>query len=611
MKGMRKILSWLLILALCISIIPINFAYAESGDQVITFFHINDSHGRMIKSESDKIIGIDTIASIKASVPGSLLLDCGDTFHGLPFVTVNKGADAVALMNLAGFDYMVPGNHDFNYGYKRLLELRDLAEFTMLSANIVDEDDDAIFENCDIIEIDGVKVGLFGLTSEETTYKTNPVNVEGIEFLNPVDVAIESVEYLQSEGCTVIVCLAHIGLDDSSDPTSLDIAAIDGIDVIFDGHSHSKPEDTGFFENGTLIVSTYQYENNVGRVDLALNDDGTVSEATASYIDYAGAQAYEPVPAVTEAINEIKAAQDILLSAVIGETGVELSANRAPGVRTQEMPLGNLAADALRIGTGADIALTNGGGIRETIKVGTVTKKDAVAVFPFGNFGVTKKITPAVLKAALENGVSKIILNEDGTIGGADGRFPQISGFSFKYDPTMPAGSRVYQIVLDNGTELDLADSKTELILASNDFTFAGGDEYTMLKGLPLVGEFGAMDELFANYISKLGVLGDIELGRITLEVQTPSVPEPEVIPEPEPVPTPEPEVVPEPAPEVKPAPEPEPEVIYYTVVKGDNLTKIAKKYDLKWRDIYNANKSKIKNPNLIYPGQVFVIPSK
>ncbi|MGL5086631.1 MAG: metallophosphoesterase, partial [Clostridium sp.] len=173
----------------------------------LTILHTNDTHGR-VKADSS-VIGIDTIAAIKKSTPNSLLVDAGDTLHGLPFATMNKGADIVELMKMSGYDLMAPGNHDFNYGYERLVELRNLANsgtngFDIISAN-VNKGDSTLLNANSVKVIDGVKVGFFGVTTPETEYKTNPNNVKGIDFKDPIETAVKQVQSLKAQGADISI----------------------------------------------------------------------------------------------------------------------------------------------------------------------------------------------------------------------------------------------------------------------------------------------------------------------------------------------------------------------------------------------------------------------
>jgi len=486
MKKTRIAIVLTLVLGLFLTVASVAYA----ADKEITILHTNDMHGRFVEDAS--IIGIDTIADIKANTPNALLVDAGDALHGLPFVTLNQGKDAVALMNIAGYDLFTPGNHDFNYGYQTLLDLAKLADFDVLSAN-VKKDGSPIFNATVVKEIDGVKIGFFGLSTPETLYKTNPLNVAGLIFDDPVACAKAAVADLQSQNVDLIVALSHLGTDDASEETSIKVAnAVPGIDIIIDGHSHSQYNE-GLLVGDTLIASAKEYESFVGVVVIGFDGDNKVVEKSASLIDKeTAAEKYAPDENVKAKIAEIEAKQSEVLDVVVASIGYSLSSAREPGVRTQEMPLGNLVADAMKAGASAQIALTNGGGLRADVKEGEITVRDVIAVLPFGNYGVTKYVTPAQLKSLLENGVN--------SAPAAVGKFPQIAGFTFAYNPDLAPGSRVTEIVI-GGQAVSLTDTTTKFLLVTNDFMAVGGDEYTALESIKTENEFNALDEMLLSYI--------------------------------------------------------------------------------------------------------------
>jgi 2',3'-cyclic-nucleotide 2'-phosphodiesterase (5'-nucleotidase family) len=416
-------------------------------------------------------------------------------------------------MNIAGYDLFTPGNHDFNYGYEELLDLAKLADFTVLSAN-VKKGGQPIFAATTVKEIDGVKIGFFGLSTPETLYKTNPLNVAGLTFDDVVACARTAVADLQSQGVDLIVALSHLGTDDASEDTSIKVAkAVAGIDIIIDGHSHSR-YDEGLLVGDTLIASAKEYENFIGCVTIGFDAANQVVEKQAALIGAEEAAGkYSPVKAVTDKIAALEAEQGKILDVVVAKLGYSLSSARDPGVRTQEMPLGNMAADALLDGTGAQIALTNGGGLRADLKEGDITVRDIIAVLPFGNYGVTKYVTPVQLKAILENGVD--------SAPAAVGKFPQIAGFTFTYNAGAPAGNRVTAISI-GGTPVSLTDATTRFLMATNDFMAVGGDEYTTFASIPTENEFNALDEMLLRYIKANPdkVYAQAE-GRITVAVVT------------------------------------------------------------------------------------------
>ena len=490
----------------------------------ITIFHTNDTHGR-VKGDS-KIIGIDKISSIKKAKSNSMLVEAGDTLHGLPFATMNKGADIIELMKEAGYDLMVPGNHDFNYGYERLLELSKIAKtgdksFDIISSNVTKENKTILDSNY-IENIDGIKVGFFGLTTEETTYKTNPNNVKGIDFKDTTETAKEQVKELEDKGADVVIALAHVGTDKSSETTSEDIAReVKGIDVIIDGHSHSKFENGFNGENDTLIVSTGEYEANLGELTLTVDKNSKeLVNKNARLINNEEASKYNPDENVKSKIEEIDESQNVILSQKVGETSTKLDGERE-NVRTSETNLGNLITDAMINETGAEIAITNGGGIRSSIKEGTITKGDVISVLPFGNFIVTKKLKGSEIKDVLEHGVKDAPE--------AAGQFTHVSGVTFKFDPEKEALKRVHSVKV-NGEKIDM---DKEYLVATNDFIAAGGDGYPHFGNSKTENEFKALDEALAQYIQKIGKVDYKVEGRIVREKATEEKPEvPEEKPE-------------------------------------------------------------------------------
>jgi 2',3'-cyclic-nucleotide 2'-phosphodiesterase (5'-nucleotidase family)/uncharacterized protein YjdB len=535
-KRFNVVVSLLLILFL---VLPFsNFAHAATADgdgvKHITIFHTNDMHGRLVSSSS--VIGINYIAAMKKSVPGSLLIDAGDATQGLPFANISKGADVIRLMNEAGYDGMTLGNHEFDFGLDQAISNVKLAQFPMVSANtyyngnLLLKDKQPGSNGADFIKtVDGVKIGFFGITTQETAYKTNPNNIKGVTFADPIETSKNEVAKLKNDGAQVIVGIMHIGNDSSSDPTSEKIAqSVSGINVIVDGHSHTK-ENT--VVNNTLIAQTGSYNSNVGKIDITVTNN-TVTGATESLINPAKAVSdFTPDPTVTTLVNQINDSQKSFFQSIVGRTKTALwggTVNATSVARLGEINLGNLIADSMIFGAQSQvkgtkfaglpiIALENGGGVRDSIPTGYINKGQVIGVLPFGNILTLKVVTPKILFETLENGVSKIGVDpKTGIVSGPDGRFPQIAGMKFEYDPSQPAsntdkskgdlvtGSRVQKITLDNGTVLDRNDNTTEIVLASNDFEIAGGDGYTMLGSLKNIGEGDPLDVLFEKYITKL-----------------------------------------------------------------------------------------------------------
>ncbi|MCA0985523.1 5'-nucleotidase C-terminal domain-containing protein [Halobacillus yeomjeoni] len=458
----------------------------------ITILHTNDSHGRVFEGKYDGM-GFSKLATLakqkQAENPNTLLLDAGDTFHGTPFATLEKGESIVEIMNHLDYDGMAAGNHDFNYGQDRLLELADLSEFPVISANVRYQDsNNQLLPTHFIQEVDGVKIGVFGLTTPETTYKTNPKNIEGLAFTDIVEEGKAMVKELQSQNVDLVIALTHLGTDASSTETSIKLAEnVDGIDLIVDGHSHTVDN---INKNGgeTLIVSAGEYTKNLGIVELEFDSSKKLISKEASRVTKEEASDIVKDSETESVINKIKKEQDQIMSEVVGKSNVILNGERNY-VRTGETNLGNLITNAMLAESDADVAITNGGGIRASIDTGEITLGEIINVSPFGNYLVTKKMSGKTIKEALEHGVSDYPATK--------GAFPHVAGMSFSIDPKAEAGQRVKDLMIQ-GEDVQLDKVYT---VATNDFLAAGGDDYGMFVDTELVNEYDALEEIMKSYI--------------------------------------------------------------------------------------------------------------
>lgn len=501
----KKTISLLLSLALVIPMAtPMTSAEAATPTKVshINIVHTNDMHGFFVEGSSDGMgaAKVQTVIDmVKAANPNTLVLDAGDAVQGNPLVTLNKGENGIKVLNALKYDAMAIGNHEFDYGAAKLNELKSKANFPMLAANIKTADGKLFAKDNMIKTIDGVKVGIFGLSTPETVYKSHPDNTKGLIFEDPLKTAKAQVAALKKQGAEVIICLAHLG--DEGDLTSAYVAKGEpGIDVIIDGHSHSTyPE--GVKANGVLIASTGEKTKNVGIIDLTVVN-GKVKTKKAGLFTKAASATLTPNPAVATLVTELNKANESILSEVVATSPVELVGERAKA-RTGETNLGNLITAAFMDISKADLALVNGGGIRASIKAGQVTKKDIVTVLPFGNTVRVIEVTGADIKAALENGIDTYPVEK--------GAFPHIAGMTVTFDSKQPAGKRVVSVKVGD-QDLDL--TKTYK-LVTNDFLAAGGDGYTMFKGKKVVAEYGAMDEVLIQYMNTKGFDAAKTTGRI------------------------------------------------------------------------------------------------
>ena len=501
----------------------------NSGTDIV-IYHTNDMHGAVTYDAGSKCIGLDRVAAIKKETPGSILVDAGDATQGLPFASLTQGADVIDVMDAAGYDVMAAGNHEFDYGTEQFLANAARASFPILAANVY-KDGHPLLESgasngCHvIIERDGKKIGFFGLTTAKTATATNPGGIAGVEFKDEIKAAKREIDELTAAGADVIVAVAHLGeytnvpCDSSKLAEAMTDAYQDQLDVIIDGHSHTLEEKT---VNGVFIAQTGTALNRLGKIILHFDGSGNVT-VSGNMLSYDDMLAVTPDAGVTAKIDAVNNSRQELLAKELCQVTNTLWGGYVDGIaepRIVETNLGNFTADAYRdaaqafLDTAAGmeayrsnpvIGMENGGGIRASFANGTLTKGDLVSAFPFSNTLMMKQITPAVLYEILEVSVSSITGQDSGTgllSGQPSGGFLQVSGIRFTYDPSAQAGRKIKEVYLDgSGTPLQKDDAATQMMLVSNNFVMNGGNDYTMLAALPLVGEIGGELETVEAYV--------------------------------------------------------------------------------------------------------------
>ena len=544
----KKLICLLLSLAMALGLaLP---ALAEGGalEGKLVILHTNDIHGHAVSD--DGVWGYAAIAQVRKDLEAQgadvLLLDAGDASQGTPLVNLDYGKTAFEFMNAAGYDAMVPGNHELDWGIDNLLQNAEVAEFPVLAANITDKiSGETKFEDHVIFEKGNFKVGVFGLDTPEAMTKTHPDKVRGITFAAEEALyacAQAQVDALKEAGCNLIVCVGHLGVDDESTGNrSIDVIAnTTGIDLFIDGHSHTvidggKEVDTKAEGVKTLLVSTGEYFGNIGYVVF----DGEKLTAKLWKCDSnLLSDMYKPCDAeVAAVVNARNDAVEAQLSAAFAKTEVDLDGNKAPGVRTQETNLGDFAADAIlwsaqqSQGDQVVAALTNGGGIRASIKAGDITMKDMKTIFPFGNQVSVLTVTGAELLEALE---AATFSTPD-----AVGAFPQVAGIVFTIDTTVPyeKGEQypdsTYYAPKNPGARVTIEtvggqpfDKDALYTIATNDFTAAGGDTYYAFKYANATAGYKtgvALEDALVNYVQQElgGVVGQQYAqpqGRITIK---------------------------------------------------------------------------------------------
>ena len=537
---MRKFLSVLLAFAMMLSLGVTTLAAEDTavdttaveqtyaGKTVI--LHSNDVHGA--------ITGYACIAALKTDYESRgaavILVDAGDYRQGTTNVSTTKGADAVAMMNAAGYDVVTIGNHELDYGYEQLMDNMSKAEFKVVCADVFDADGTTIFDaNYTYTTKSGVKVGFFGLLTPEAQTKANPALIKGLTFAIDDLWAVSQKQIDALADADVVICLSHLGVDNETKPyTSYDLwNNTKGIDMIIDGHSHTvmtkgdknepiQSTGTAFANIGVIVIDDASKKIESNEL-VAVTDTMAKDEAVAA--------------AAEKIIDRVKAEYDVKFAV----SKVELNGAKAPnGNRDSETNNGDLITDAmvwqvlqnkdgLTVNEDHVVAITNGGGIRAAIKPGDVTKNDINTVLPFGNTVAVVYVTGAELLEALEAST----YCTPGAIGG----FPQVSGINFTihtgkaYDAnaeTYPNSTyygpkSINRVVINSINGKEFKENEIYAVVTNN-FCAAGGDTYYAFASASAQFDTGIpVDEAVMAYITRelKGVIGEkyaAPQGRIT-----------------------------------------------------------------------------------------------
>ncbi|SHG99505.1 5'-nucleotidase C-terminal domain-containing protein [Tepidibacter thalassicus] len=551
---------------------------AKAANEVtIDILQINDFHGSL--KESGKNVGaaklVNAIKKAKESNPNTIVLSAGDNFNGSAVSNLLYGEPVAKMMKEAGIMFSAVGNHEFDWGLDKIQKWEEISGIPFLAANIYDKNTNKPVTWADpykIVDVDGIKVGIIGLTTQETAYKTKPQNVESLEFKNPAEIAKKIVPKVKEEGADIVLLLTHIGAFQDKQTKAIklevpELANIKDVDGIILGHSHQK---VAGMVNGIPVVQGYKYGRALGKISFTVDKDTKKIIKKESSLDLLYERKdLKDDEAVKKIVDEYTQKVGPILDEVIGKTVNELDHDRY-----KLSTLGEWTTDVMKQLENADIAVTNGGGLRTSIPAGDITVGKMYEVMPFDNVLSSFEMTGKQIKEIFEHGIEN---EEIGSV--------QFSGVKVEYIPGAKKGNKVVKMILDNGEEVDL--NKTYKVV-TNDFMASGGDGYTVFKEAKALGETIAIRDALIEAVKKAKVLDYKKQDRlIAKEVKTeqPKVQEPKAKVE-----------------ESK-----NKNVVVYVVKKGDALYKIGKKYNVKWQKIAKFNS--LKNPNLIFPGQQLSIP--
>lgn len=456
----------------------------STAEQTLTILHTSEHHGQALPLEQrgQPTVGgmarrATVITGVRRASEAVLLVDSGDILIGTPLSSFFRGEPDIQAMNLMGYQAMAAGNHEFDFGLDHLRRLTELARFPILCSNVAGRGTALPCRPSAVVRVGSLSIGLIGLLGRRNFPDTfNREVVKLLEFRDPVETGRTLARQLKAgsgpDRVDMVVAVTH---QETEEDLTL-LAQVPEIDAIVGGHtpgfdglrtaSASSPVEA-LANPGPVFVKTHRQGRTLGRLDLAISDK-KVLRAKARNLPVT--EEVAPDPPVAALIEDYAKKLESQTATVIGRSLVTLEGESSV-IRTRETNLGNLLADLLRAEFGTEVALVNGGQIRDSISAGPVDIKRVLRVLPFNSPTVTLTMTGQQLALALENSVSKLP--------GTDGRFLQVSGLALTYDPSSPPGSRVREITV-GGRPLEAARSYS---VATDAFLADGGDGYSMLAG--------------------------------------------------------------------------------------------------------------------------------
>ena len=481
----------------------------------VTFLLVNDIYlmGDQAMPDGRRRGGFARLAAVvkaeraKASTTGShvILAHGGDTLSPSLMSGIDKGAHIIALTNMVQPDIFAPGNHEFDFGKSIFLQRMAEARFPLYAANLRGPDGTALpnFKDRSIVTLDGVRIGLTGATYDDSPRASSP---QDLQFAPTVTTIKEQAETLRREGADFVVGVVHA--DRRQD---YDIMATRTVDLLLSGHNHDLFIN---YDGRNAVVESGYDAIYVTAIDVTIDvkvADGRRVTTWWPQFRVINTADVTPDPEVAAVVARYEQQASAEMDVPLGVTAVALD-SRTATVRTREAAIGNIVADAMRAAARADVAITNGGGIRggKLYAANTpISRRDVLAELPFGNRVVTVEIDGRALKAAIENGLSQLP--------NASGRFPQVSGLVVEADLKRPAGSRITAIKVGDAP----LDESRIYRVATNDFMARGGDGYAMLAdAAPALADTDAppVASEVIEYIKRIGTLRTGVEGRILVK---------------------------------------------------------------------------------------------
>ncbi|WP_291636867.1 5'-nucleotidase C-terminal domain-containing protein [Clostridium sp.] len=438
---------------------------AANGVNILTF---NDFHGAV--EESGKNSGIAKFAGeinkVKITNPNTIVVSAGDSFQGSAMSNLTYGEPVNEMMKSVGVVASAVGNHEFDWGTDKIAKWAEEGGYKFVASNIYDKNTGKPVtwaEPYIIVEKGGVKIGLVGIATPETAYKTSPVNVKDLEFKDPVASAKEWAKVAKDNGADVVIALTHLGSFQDKDGRitgeATQLCGVLNIDAVISAHSHQTVSGS---VNGIPVVQAYYSGRTLGKLTIKIDESGKLAGIVPSVDNlYNRPTTLVEDPAVKAIADKYTKELQPILSEVLGTTDIELPHDKTvPGTSL----LGQWTTDVMRKVAGTQIGITNGGGLRVPLAAGNITMGNMYEVMPFDNTLVTMELKGSDLKKVIENGIG----NEE--IG-----WVQIGGVKVYYDEKADFGKRISAMVLEDGTTVEMDKTYT---VVTNDFMFTGGDKF-------------------------------------------------------------------------------------------------------------------------------------
>ena len=532
--NMKKMLGIVLALCLLCSAAFAQETAALTQDVVVLF--TSDVHCGI--DQGFGYVGLAAIRdAMKAAGNHVVLVDNGDSIQGEPIGTMTTGEANIQLMNAVGYEIAIPGNHEFDYGMDRFLELTKLANFPYISANF-NKEGELVFAPYVIKEFDGVKVAFVGMTTPKTITSSTPKYFQNDagEFIygfmqddtgEKLYAAVQSaVDAARGEGAAYVVAMGHMGNEENCKPwTYADVIAnTNGIDAFLDGHSHDTDQVEMMNKDGAKVLRSGCGTKLQGVGYLRIAKDGTLSAGIYSWNnDVAAPELFGIKNDVSEAVNAATETLNAKLNEVVATSEVDLTiydplvtkddGSKIRIIRSAETNLGNLCSDAYRDQSGADVAFVNGGGIRVSIDAGEITLNDILKVHPFGNAMCVVEATGQQILDALEFG-ARAVPSENGG-------FQHTSGLTYEIHTYIETSAKQDENGMFAGVEgeyrvknvkvggEDLVLDKVYTVASHNYMLKNGGDGFNMFMNCKLLQDEVMIDnQVLINYIT--GTLGGV-----------------------------------------------------------------------------------------------------